>query len=80
MKLICIGTMWENWGDAPHCGDMCYPDGVRESPHNGKFYQYYHFPNYGRKGMFGFRVEQFAIVSDIDETELVNQQCIIETY
>lgn len=66
MKVICIND--KNW-KPPHCpvfGEIYTVAFTNMSPHNGKPYYYHHLEELHRD--FGFRVERFAMISDIEES------------
>lgn len=66
MKAICISTKWPKTFSV---GSTYIITQTYKAPHKGKDYWYHSFEHTG-PGV-GFRVEHFAIVSEIEEDELV---------
>lgn len=67
MLVVCINN---KWGKLFSVGSTYWATQTYSAAHNGKEYWYHEFLHTGNG--IGFRVENFAPVSDIDEIELVN--------
>lgn len=69
MKVVCLVN---KWGKYFQVGEIYETINTYSAPHNGKDYWYHQFEHTGSN--IGFRVECFAQISDIDETELVTEE------